>query len=39
MVIDKTGIMIHHVIPEVDLGKMILVEEIPMIKGVDENIV
>ncbi|CAD6579390.1 MAG: hypothetical protein ASARMPRED_009117 [Alectoria sarmentosa] len=36
--IEKTGIMIHYVISEVDMGEPILVEEIPFIKGGDENI-
>lgn len=36
--IQKTGILIHYVISEVDMGEPILVEEIPFIKGVDENI-
>ncbi|CAF9930321.1 hypothetical protein IMSHALPRED_008146 [Imshaugia aleurites] len=36
--VEKTGIMIHHVISEVDMGEPILVEEIPFIKGVDEDI-
>jgi phosphoribosylglycinamide formyltransferase len=35
--IDKTGVMIHHVISEVDMGQPILVKEIPFIKGVDED--
>jgi phosphoribosylglycinamide formyltransferase len=33
-----TGIMIHKVIAEVDMGTPILVREIPFIKGVDEDI-
>ncbi|EDN08264.1 phosphoribosylglycinamide formyltransferase [Histoplasma capsulatum] len=36
--IDHTGVMIHNVIAEVDLGLPILVKEIPFIKGVDEDI-
>ncbi|ODM16531.1 hypothetical protein SI65_08038 [Aspergillus cristatus] len=36
--IDKTGVMIHNVISEVDMGKPILVQEIPFIKGVDEDL-
>jgi phosphoribosylglycinamide formyltransferase len=36
--IDKTGVMIHKVIPEVDQGTPIVVREIPFIKGVDEDI-
>ncbi|PGH28848.1 phosphoribosylglycinamide formyltransferase [[Emmonsia] crescens] len=36
--IDRTGVMIHDVIAEVDLGVPILVKEIPFIKGVDEDI-
>ncbi|KAF6225607.1 hypothetical protein HO133_009607 [Letharia lupina] len=36
--IEKTGIMIHYVESEVDMGKPILVEEIPFNRGVDENI-
>ncbi|KAL1986870.1 hypothetical protein VTN96DRAFT_5523 [Rasamsonia emersonii] len=36
--IDKTGVMIHHVISEVDMGKPILVKEIPFVKGVDEDL-
>ncbi len=36
--IDKTGVMIHEVISEVDMGAPILVREIPFIKGVDEDI-
>jgi phosphoribosylglycinamide formyltransferase len=35
--IDKTGVMIHHVISEVDMGQPILVKEILFIKGVDED--
>lgn len=30
--------MIHHVISEVDMGKPILVREIPFVKGVDEDL-
>lgn len=30
--------MIHHVISEVDMGKPILVKEIPFVKGVDEDL-
>lgn len=36
--ITKTGVMIHEVIPEVDMGTPILVREIPFIKGQDEDI-
>lgn len=36
--IDKTGVMIHDVISEVDMGKPILVKEIPFQKGRDEDI-
>ncbi|KAL9125400.1 MAG: hypothetical protein Q9175_008086 [Cornicularia normoerica] len=36
--IEKSGIMIHNVISEVDMGEPILVEEISFIKGVDENV-
>ncbi|PGH23256.1 phosphoribosylglycinamide formyltransferase [Polytolypa hystricis UAMH7299] len=36
--IDKTGVMIHRVIAEVDMGAAILVREIPFIKGVDEDL-
>lgn len=36
--IDKTGVMIHKVIAEVDMGTPILVREIPFIKGVDEDL-
>lgn len=37
--IEKTGVLIHHVtFGEVDMGEPILVEEIPFIKGVDEDI-
>ncbi|KAK3177103.1 hypothetical protein OEA41_008431 [Lepraria neglecta] len=35
--IDKTGVMIHKVIAEVDQGSPLLVVEIPFVKGVDEN--
>jgi phosphoribosylglycinamide formyltransferase len=34
----KTGVMIHYVISEVDMGQPILVEEIPFIKGEDEDL-
>lgn len=34
----KTGVMIHKVISEVDMGTPILVEEIPFQKGVDEEL-
>lgn len=30
--------MIHYVISEVDMGEPIVVEEIPFIKGVDEDV-
>jgi len=36
--ITKSGVMIHEVIPEVDMGTPILVREIPFIKGQDEDI-
>lgn len=36
--IDKTGVMIHDVISEVDMGKPILVREIPFEKGRDEDL-
>ncbi len=36
--IDKTGVMIHKVISEVDMGSPILVREIPFIKGTDEDL-
>lgn len=36
--IDKTGVMIHDVISEVDMGHPILVKEIPFQKGRDEDI-
>ncbi|MCJ1246141.1 hypothetical protein MMC30_003346 [Trapelia coarctata] len=36
--ITKTGVMIHEVIPEVDMGTPILVREIHFIKGQDEDI-
>ncbi|PLB37735.1 uncharacterized protein BDW47DRAFT_117739 [Aspergillus candidus] len=36
--IDKTGVMIHKVISEVDMGTPILVREIPFVKGVDEDL-
>ncbi|KAJ5172668.1 hypothetical protein N7492_005261 [Penicillium capsulatum] len=36
--IDKTGVMIHDVISEVDMGKPILVREIAFEKGRDENL-
>lgn len=36
--IDKTGVMIHNVISEVDMGAPILVREIPFVKGVDEDL-
>ncbi|PGH16062.1 phosphoribosylglycinamide formyltransferase [Helicocarpus griseus UAMH5409] len=36
--IDHTGVMIHDVIAEVDLGAPILTKEIPFIKGVDEDL-
>ncbi|KAL2815716.1 formyl transferase-domain-containing protein [Aspergillus granulosus] len=36
--IEKTGVMIHNVISEVDMGKPILVREIPFLKGVDEDL-
>ncbi|KAJ5232948.1 Phosphoribosylglycinamide formyltransferase [Penicillium chermesinum] len=36
--IDKTGVMIHDVISEVDMGKPVLVREIPFQKGQDEDL-
>lgn len=36
--IEKTGVMIHDVVVEVDEGPAMLVREIPFIKGVDEDI-
>jgi len=36
--ITKTGVMIHEVIPEVDMGTPVLVREIPFVEGEDENI-
>lgn len=36
--IERTGVMIHNVISEVDMGKPILVKEIPFVKGVDEDL-
>ncbi|KAI9934703.1 hypothetical protein ASPWEDRAFT_139672 [Aspergillus wentii DTO 134E9] len=36
--IDKTGVMIHKVISEVDMGTPILVREIPFVKGEDEDL-
>lgn len=36
--IDKTGVMIHKVISEVDMGTPILVREIPFVKGEDKNL-
>jgi phosphoribosylglycinamide formyltransferase len=36
--INKTGVMIHKVISEVDMGEPILVKEIPFVKGVDEDL-
>ncbi|MCJ1307411.1 hypothetical protein MMC25_001057 [Agyrium rufum] len=36
--INKTGVMIHHVISEVDMGSPILVKEIPFITGTDEDL-
>ncbi|KAE8325681.1 formyl transferase [Aspergillus sergii] len=36
--IDKTGVMIHKVISEVDMGTPIVVREIPFVKGEDENL-
>lgn len=34
--IDHTGIMIHHVISEVDMGKPIVTKEVPIMKGESE---
>ncbi|KAL2872372.1 formyl transferase-domain-containing protein [Aspergillus lucknowensis] len=36
--IEKTGVMIHNVISEVDMGMPIFVQEIPFVRGVDEDI-
>ncbi|KAL1992183.1 hypothetical protein VTN49DRAFT_4215 [Thermomyces lanuginosus] len=36
--IDKTGVMIHHVISEVDMGQPVLVREIPFVKGEDDDL-
>lgn len=36
--IDKTGVMIHKVISEVDMGTPLLVREIPFVKGEDEDL-
>lgn len=36
--ISHTGIMIHNVIADVDMGTPILVREIPLVKGIDEDI-
>jgi phosphoribosylglycinamide formyltransferase len=36
--ISSTGIMIHNVFAEVDMGTPILVREIPFVKGVDEDL-
>ncbi|KAL4979910.1 formyl transferase-domain-containing protein [Aspergillus desertorum] len=36
--IERTGVMIHNVISEVDMGKPILVKEIPFVKGTDEDL-
>jgi len=36
--IEKTGVMIHVVASEVDMGEPILVEEIPYVTGVDEDL-
>lgn len=35
--IDRTGVMIHHVISEVDMGEPIVTREVPMIKGEPEE--
>ncbi|KAI5289163.1 hypothetical protein KEM54_004299 [Ascosphaera aggregata] len=35
--IDKTGVMIHDVIAEVDMGEPLLVREIPFVEGEDED--
>ena len=36
--ISRTGIMIHNVIAEVDMGTPILIREIPFVEGIDEDI-
>ncbi len=35
--IDHTGIMIHHVISEVDMGEPIITKRVPMVKGESEE--
>lgn len=35
--IDHTGVMIHHVISEVDMGEPIVTKEVPMVKGESEE--
>ncbi|KAK5005881.1 putative phosphoribosylglycinamide formyltransferase [Cryomyces antarcticus] len=36
--IDRTGVMVHYVVAEVDMGEPILVEEIPFVAGEDETL-
>ena len=36
--IQKTGCLIHEVIREVDMGDPVIVDEIPFVKGVDEDL-
>ncbi|KAL4943299.1 hypothetical protein BDV06DRAFT_211152 [Aspergillus oleicola] len=36
--IKRTGVMIHNVISEVDMGQPILVQEIPFVEGADEDL-
>lgn len=36
--IDRTGVMIHEVIAEVDMGPPLLVREIPFVSGTDEDL-
>lgn len=36
--VSRTGIMIHNVVAEVDMGTPILVRELLFVKGIDEDI-
>ncbi|KAI5293872.1 hypothetical protein KEM52_005076 [Ascosphaera acerosa] len=36
--IDRSGVMMHEVIAEVDMGKPLLVREIPFVKGDDDDV-
>ncbi|TKA76643.1 hypothetical protein B0A49_01859 [Cryomyces minteri] len=36
--IDRTGVMVHYVVAEVDMGEPILVDEIPFVAGEDEDL-